>query len=56
MTAMTRSDYDVWKCQRCGREKRQQSVPHDPPVCCGTGMWWQRFEQGAAYEVQEATK
>jgi hypothetical protein len=48
---MTRNDYDIWKCAKCGREKRQPAVPHDPPSCCGTGMWWQKFEQGRPYQV-----
>lgn len=51
---MTRTDYDVWQCARCDREHRQPSVPHVTPVCCGTGMWWQRFEQGEPYVVPDA--
>ncbi len=50
---MIRNDYDVWLCARCGRERRQPSVPHEPPSCCGTGMWWDHFEQGAEYGVPD---
>jgi hypothetical protein len=50
-SALTRNDYDVWRCAKCGSEKRQPSVPHDAPVCCGTGMWWVRFYNGVPYQV-----
>lgn len=37
--------WEVWRCARCGREQRQPVLPHDPPSCCGTGMWWIRFTE-----------
>jgi hypothetical protein len=44
----------VWRCARCGDEKQLRAVPHQSPVCCGTGMWWQRFVQGPSYLVDDA--
>lgn len=41
--------YDVWRCSRCQREKVTRSKPHMSPQCCGTGMWWDRFQDGPEY-------
>jgi hypothetical protein len=42
--------YDVWKCAKCGAERVVRSVPHNPPTCCGTGMWFQELRLGASYD------
>ena len=47
---MIRTDYDLWRCAKCGSERRQPSVPHNPPSCCGTGMWFISFLVGRSYE------
>jgi hypothetical protein len=52
-TAATRNDYDVWKCAECGREVHQRAMPHRPPACCGTGMWYQHGYTGPLYVVSE---
>lgn len=46
-----RTDYDLWKCATCHRQLIQPSVPHSPPKCCGTGMWWIQFLEGEPYQV-----
>jgi len=50
---MTRTDYDLWRCAKCNSERRQPSVPHNPPSCCGTGMWFISFLVGRSYEVPD---
>jgi len=42
--------YDVWKCAGCGARKTVRSVPHNPPQCCGTGMWYEELVLGPSYE------
>lgn len=46
---MRSTQYDVWRCSRCNREKVVASRPHISQSCCGTGMWWDRFVEGPAY-------
>jgi len=46
--------YDVWKCVECGNVKVIRSVPHEPPHCCGTGMWFQELRIGASYLIAHA--
>jgi len=50
---MFRTDdrYDVWKCAKCGRTLICPAVPHYPPTCCGTGMWYQEGRIGATYNI-----
>lgn len=49
---MIRTDYDVWKCARCGTEYTVRALPHNPPVCCGTGTWYQGQIQGKPYSAE----
>jgi hypothetical protein len=44
--------YDVWKCAKCGRTLVIHAVPHNPPTCCGTGMWYQEGRIGATYRIE----
>ena len=45
----TETRYDVWECARCGYERSQPSLPHDPPQHCGTGMFFKEMFHGRAY-------
>jgi len=42
--------YDRWRCAKCGAEKTVRSVPHNPPTCCGTGMWFDELLLGPSYQ------
>jgi len=41
--------YDLWRCAKCGREQVVRAVPHNPPSCCGTGMWYIEARTGVPY-------
>ena len=43
--------YDLWPCVKCGSEKVVRSVPHAPPTCCGTGMWFVELRRGLPYST-----
>lgn len=45
--------WDVWECAECGRETSVHSVPHQPPVCHGTTMWFKEMFEGRAYVVDD---
>lgn len=47
----TDNRYDVWKCAKCGGTRIIPAVPHRPPTCCGTGMWFHEARVGATYKV-----
>ena len=46
--------YDVWKCAKCGGIRVVRAIPHSPPSCCGTGMWYQEGRVGQTYTVAVA--
>jgi hypothetical protein len=46
---MQSTDYDLWRCAKCGRETVVPSRPHQHVECCGTGMFWDRFLVGEPY-------
>ena len=50
----TDNRYDVWKCAKCGAVRVIEAVPHRPPTCCGTGMWYHEGRIGKTYTVQYA--
>lgn len=53
---MIRTDYDLWRCAKCGSERRQPALPHRPPSCCGTGMWFISALVGRSYEYDPTTE
>jgi hypothetical protein len=48
----TDNRYDVWKCAKCGAVRIIEAVPHRPPTCCGTGMWYHEGRLGKTYTVE----
>ena len=49
----TDNRYDVWKCAKCGGVRIVHSLPHNPPACCGTTMWWQELRIGKTYTWEQ---